>query len=218
MLASIHPLGERARYNRWSVTAGAYLLGSVASGAAAGALAALFGRLALGAAHPTARQVWTAVGALCLLAGALDLAGRAPSGWRRQVNEDWLGAYRGWVYGGGFGLQLGTGFATILVSASVPLVFVLAALSGAWAAAPVSAVHAWGSGVASAAGSGLVIGAVFGSARAVPVLALFGVDRPTRLRAFHRAMERGRVAASRLTGAGTAALGVAVFAAGVWGR
>src|SRR2546425_862992 len=37
MLASIHPLGERARRSRWGVTVTAYLLGSVAGGAGAGA-------------------------------------------------------------------------------------------------------------------------------------------------------------------------------------
>ena len=38
---------------------------------------------------------------------------------RRQVNEDWMGRYRGWVYGGAFGAQLGSGVATIVTSAAV---------------------------------------------------------------------------------------------------
>ena len=33
MLASIHPLGERARHNRFWITATAYIAGSVAGGA-----------------------------------------------------------------------------------------------------------------------------------------------------------------------------------------
>jgi hypothetical protein len=39
---------------------------------------------------------------------------RGPSGsgcpsWQRQVDERWLTTYRGWVYGAGFGFQLGAG-------------------------------------------------------------------------------------------------------------
>ena len=45
MLSSIHPLGERARHNRWSVTAAAYLLGSIAGGTIVSAVAATLGQL-----------------------------------------------------------------------------------------------------------------------------------------------------------------------------
>lgn len=45
--------------------------------------------------------------ALDLGLGALRLPGPA-----RQVDEDWLARYRGWVYGAGFGTQLGLGVVT----------------------------------------------------------------------------------------------------------
>jgi len=45
MLASINPLGERARNRRWSLTVTAYLVGSVLGGAVMGALLGLVGAL-----------------------------------------------------------------------------------------------------------------------------------------------------------------------------
>ena len=45
------------------------------------------------------------------------LPGRMP-GPRRQVNERWLDEYRGWVYGLGFGAQLGLGVSTVVSSAA----------------------------------------------------------------------------------------------------
>src|SRR6267143_1292208 len=114
MLASIHPLGERARNSRWGITVTAYLLGSAAGGAGAGAAAG-----------------WL-VATACLLATAVELrAGglRLPTV-RRQVDEDWLARYRGWVYGVGFGFQLGLGAVTIVTTAGVYLAWALALLSG----------------------------------------------------------------------------------------
>src|SRR5579884_3685059 len=132
MLASISPLGERARNNRWGLTASAYAVASTAAGAAVGAAAGGLGWLAGASPRPGAGWSWTlAVGAgACLLAALWDLRGR-PLPPRRQVNEDWLATYRGWVYGAGFGAQLGAGFATIVTSATVPLTFLLALLTGA---------------------------------------------------------------------------------------
>ena len=39
----------------------------------------------------------------------------------RQVNEAWLSKYRPWVYGGGFGWQIGAGVTTYVMTAAVPL-------------------------------------------------------------------------------------------------
>ena len=171
MLASIHPLGERAKHNRWAVTAAFYLLGSTAAGALLGA--------ALGALGLHAGPA--AVAALCVLAALVDASGRRPPSWRRQVNEDWLHRYRGWVYGVGFGFQLGLGVVTIVTTAAVYLAFTLAAVSGS-------------------APAGALIGAVFGLSRAAPVLLVGGVTAPDALRALH----------ARLAGAARWARGVTV--------
>ena len=48
----------------------------------------------------------------------------------RQVNELWLGKFRSWVYGVGFGWQIGVGFATYIMTAAVYLTVALAALTG----------------------------------------------------------------------------------------
>src|SRR3954453_7887018 len=144
MLTSISPLGERARGNRWSVTVAAYLLGSLVGGAAVGGLLGLAGELLL--------QPLPLVGAVvCIGAAIADLAGLLPRG-RRQVDEAWLNSYRGWVYGFGFGAQLGAGVVTIVSTASVYVTFAACWLAGA--ALP-----------------GLAIGAAFGAARAAT---LFG--------------------------------------------
>src|SRR5688572_4309873 len=109
MLSSIHPLGERSRHNRWGLTVAAHLLGSWAGGVVAFTAAAAVGLLL-----PTTVTVLAAAAAVA--AAALEVAGRVP-GPRRQVNEDWLQRYRGWVYGFGFGFQLGTGLMTTVTTA-----------------------------------------------------------------------------------------------------
>ena len=45
MLASIHPLGERSRRQRWGVTFGAFVAGSLAGGVLVGSAAGLAGHL-----------------------------------------------------------------------------------------------------------------------------------------------------------------------------
>lgn len=181
MLASIHPLGERAKHNRWSVTVTFYVVGSIAGGTLLGA--------AVGATSVRAAPL---VIALCCVAAAIVdwRIPRLPS-WRRQVNEDWLHRYRGWVYGFGFGFQLGLGIVTIVTTAAVYLTFTLAALSGS-------------------ARAGAVIGAVFGAARAAPLLLLVRVDAPERLREVHARLSRASAWAHRATVAGLvgAAIGV----------
>src|SRR4051794_37653013 len=113
MLASITPLGQRGRRTSYSLTAAGLVLGGALGGAAAGALAGALGALA-GLRGASAGPVLLAA---ALAAGlALDAAGRLPTV-HRQVNEDWLGAYRGWVCGLGFEVQLGAGPATIVTSA-----------------------------------------------------------------------------------------------------
>jgi sulfite exporter TauE/SafE len=183
MLASIHPLGERARNNRWFVTVTAYLMASFAGGALLGT--ALGGAGNVAALGVRARPVLLAV--LCLVAAAADLRQPWLPSWRRQVNEDWLNRYRGWVYGAGFGVQLGLGVATIVTTAGVYL----------WLAAAF---------LTASAGAGALIGGVFGLARAIPVLALGRVHGPAALRRAH----------SRLADwAGPVRLGTAALMAGL---
>jgi hypothetical protein len=196
MLASINPLGERARNQRWGVTYAWYLLGSVAGGATVGAAAGLVGAGLHRLVQPPPAVVAALVVAACVAALAVDLhvARLAAPTVRRQVNENWLGRYRGWVYGLGFGYQLGLGVVTIVTTASVHLTIVLAVLTGS-------------------VRGGLVVGAAFGLARALPLLAVVGVRGPGQLRqVLRRATDQDRLA--RWATLGVVVL-VAVVAAGV---
>src|SRR5687767_4471958 len=114
MLGSISPVGEASRGQRWWLTATAYTVASLLAGAAMGLLLGLLGA-ALFSAVDASTAMRLGVLALVLVAGALLDSGvlgwRLPS-WRRQVDERWLTTYRGWIYGAGFGFQLGTGVVT----------------------------------------------------------------------------------------------------------
>jgi hypothetical protein len=171
MLSSISPLGERARHSRWWVTTTAYLVGSLAGGLAVGGIAALLGS-ALPDAARTSSWSLVAVAVLLLVGLAIDLRGlpSVPS-WRRQVDEQWLTRYRGWVYGVGFGAQLGFGLVTIITSTTTYAVVLLAALTG----------HL---------GAGLAIGATFGVGRALPSLLMARVADPAALHAVFGRVER----------------------------
>lgn len=166
MLASITPLGERARGAVWWRTVAAYTVASTLGAAGWGAVLG-----ALGAVARPRPAVAAALVAVAALAAALaDLTGRVPT-LRRQVDERWLVTYRDWVYGAGFGVQLGLGVVTIVTSASLYLAWLVELLSG-------SALR------------GLAVGCAFGLARALPLLGVAGVDSPERLRAVHRAVAR----------------------------
>jgi hypothetical protein len=180
MLSSIHPLGERVRGNRFGVTSTAFVLASTAAGAALGLALGALGSLL----STVSGEVWwsaapwlLAAGALLALAADTRVLGLRPLGPHRQVDEDWLEVYRGWLYGAGYGAQLGVGFATIITTAAVHLTFLAALL------------------VASPVGGGFV-GGVFGLARGATLLAARRVDTPERLRALHRRMQALSPAAS----------------------
>jgi MFS family permease len=194
MLTSITPLGERGRRRRWSLTTAWYLLGSTAGGAGlgglAGVLATAAGKLSSGP------RVLVIVGALACAAAALADARRIrlPS-WRRQVDEDWLQRYRGWVVGGGFGIQLGFGLATIVSSASVYAALALAVLTGSfWAA--------------------VAIGTTFGLVRALPLLTVRGVRTGEALAALHRRVNAVAPRARTMTVAALAAGALALAVTG----
>lgn len=194
MLSSISPLGERARHSRWWVTTTAYLLGSLAGGLALGGLAGLVGEV-VPAAVRTSPWSLGALAVLFLVGLLLDLrdAPSVPS-WRRQVDEQWLTAYRGWVYGLGFGVQLGFGLVTIITSTTTYAVVLLAALSGQ-------------------VGAGLVVGGTFGLVRALPSLLMVRVRDRNQLRAVFGRIERWagsmRVVARLALGLAAVVLGVA---------
>lgn len=193
MLASITPLGERGRQRSWWTTATAYAVGSVAGGATTGALFGAAGLFVEPLVEP-------AVG--WLIVAGLVIAALFEMGWMpfalptnaRQVNEDWLDEYRGWVVGVGFGYQLGAAFFTIVTSASVYLTFLTALLTGS----------IWG---------GVAIGAVFGAARALPLLVVRNVTTPQALASVHRRMDALAATAHVVVAVGVGLL--AVVAVGV---
>jgi sulfite exporter TauE/SafE len=193
MLSSIHPLGERARHNRWAVTALAFTAGAVVSGAAVGLALGGAGSLLLDMT-PTTLLLTTA--ALALTAGILDLVGPKAPGPARQVNETWIGSFRGWVYGGAFGLELGLGVFTYVVTWGVYAALASALLT----ASPLA---------------GALVGATFGIGRSLSVLAAGYVDRPSRLVSFNRALARAGPMVR--TGASTAftTLGLVAIAGGL---
>jgi sulfite exporter TauE/SafE len=166
VLTSITPLGERGRHRRWRSTASWYVLGSTLGGVVLGALAGLLA-LALGASDPASNVLTFVAAAVCLIAAVWDATGRRPPSWKRQVDETWLGRYRGWVIGGGFGAQLGFGVATIVSTAAVYAALLLAVLTTSfWAA--------------------LAIGAAFGLARALPLLTVRRIQTNEALASLHR--------------------------------
>src|SRR5438045_3863723 len=128
MLASITPLGERGRQSRWSVTAIAFLIGATIAGAGAGALIGALGSIVVPAGVGWPARLVILSGAL-LVAVVLDVVPRRVPGPRRQVDERWLDHFRGWVYGLGFGAQLGVGVMTVVSSAATYVVLVAAFLS-----------------------------------------------------------------------------------------
>lgn len=185
MLSSITPLGEQGRASRWPVTATAYLLGSMLGGAGVGALGGGIGWLLPFevAAFTTAALVLLAAATAVAVLVECRLLPSLPTV-RRQVDEDWLHRYRGWVYGFGFGVQLGAGLMTIVTSPTVYVTLVLAAVTGSPPA-------------------GAVIGLVFGLTRALPVVGQRGVRTTARL-----ARSSQRLASLAPTGRAVAATGL----------
>lgn len=192
MLSSITPLGERGRSNRWGLTVASYIAGSTIGGALLGG--ALGG---LGSLLPRAPRVALAVLSLAAVAGLVLELGAAgshlPSN-HRQVSERWLDEYRGWVYGFGFGFQLGAGVVTIVTSAATYLTFIAAFTSHSLL-------------------GGTLIGATFGLVRALPVLLTRPVENPIALRTLLRRNARLAPVARRLAlGGQMVALGAALLA------
>jgi hypothetical protein len=125
MLSSITPLGQRGRGGSWARTVVGFWIGAVAAGVAVFTAAGILGSLlGLDRFNP-----WISLIAIAA-AAILDVSGVRPLGPHRQVDEDWLGRYRDWVIGFGFGAQLGLGFVTIVPSFGYWALLVVAASVG----------------------------------------------------------------------------------------
>jgi hypothetical protein len=182
MLGSITPLGERSRGMSWPVTFAAFTAGAITAGGLAGALLGALG--ALPGLGETGALIVLAAASAGSLAFDLGWSGLRLPGPRRQVDERWLHRYRGWVYGVAFGFQLGAGVLTVVTTSAVYLTLLAAFLSGSW-------------------GSGALIGAIFGAARAASLLPARSVQTPAAVVAIDGRLRRLDVPAQRLT---TAAL------------
>ena len=193
MLASMSPVGELGRGQRWLVTLGAYVIGSVIGGLTAGALLGGVGAVVLAGVPDGIILTGFAMLAAAGLALETMVGDRGLPTWRRQVDERWLTRYRGWVYGLGFGLQLGTGVMTIVTSSVVYLTFAAALLTR--------------SSIAGAA-----IGALFGLTRALPLAGTWRVRSPQMLADLHRRLHRRRRVTVRLAYGVQAVTAVAVGA------
>jgi len=185
MLSSINPLGERTRNQGFWVTVSWYLLGSLMGGLVLGSVSGAVGWLL-----PSGTWRAIAVIVVCAVGAGLDAAGRQPPSIHRQVNENWLAKYRGWVYGLGFGFQLGLGVVTIVTTASVYTTIALAVLSG-------SVLF------------GAVVGAIFGVARAVAIFLVARADDPATLRGVMRRLQDG-LPRARLLAIGSQAVAAVV--------
>lgn len=187
MLTSITPLGERGRGQRWGVTATALTIGHLAGGAVLG------GALAVGSVarrarwEPSTMSMALLIAAIGIVAAAGDLRGvRLPG--RRQVDERWMTTFRGWVYGLGFGVQLGMGVVTVVNT------WLLVAMIGAGLLLdPLSACG---------------IGVGYGAVRALMTLPVGRVRSVEQLKRVHRGLDRFE----RAAGYGTMAVVTAVGA------
>jgi MFS family permease len=168
MLATVTPLAEGGRGHRYRSTATWFIAGATVGGATLGLVMAA---LALGVRAASLSTVALALVAVsvALLAAASDtrLGGFRLPFHSRQVNERWLDQFRPWVYGAGFGWQIGAGLVTYIKTASLYLMMVLAALT----ANPLVA---------------FAIGALFGLTRGLAVLLGRTITSPDALAAFHR--------------------------------
>jgi hypothetical protein len=169
MLSTITPLGERGRGRRFAATAAWFVLGALLGGAMLGA-AVMPLALAARQLGPAVAAGIAAVVATLGAAGDLGLLGFHLPVLCRQVDEQWLDRYRSWVYGVGFGWQIGVGLATYVMTTAVVVTVALAVLTGS----PLAA---------------LVVGVLFGLVRGLAVLLTARVRTAAALMALHRRME-----------------------------
>src|SRR5215510_6704053 len=168
MLSQITPIGEASRGYRYTATARWYVLGALAGGASLGGAMALLA-IVVRAVDATSSALLLGAAVAALVGAVVDsgVLGFGPPFFLRQVNELWLGKYRAWLYGTGFGWQIGAGVVTYIMTAAV---FVTIAL-GALTAGPVAA---------------LVVGVTFGLVRGLAVYLTARVRSTVDLHELHR--------------------------------
>ncbi len=197
MLSSITPMTEAGRGHRFGATAAWFVAGSVVGGLCLGALAAgaAQGVAVLGLAVET--RVALAAG-LALITASVDLGvgGVDLPIFRRQVNDAWLRRYRSWVYGAGFGWQIGFGVATYIMTAGVFLTIGLAVLT----ASPLQP---------------LAVGATFGLVRGSAVYLGRSATTPAALGRVHERLDAA-APATRAAAAGVQVVAAAVLASLAW--
>ncbi|MFM7068347.1 MAG: hypothetical protein ACKOYM_02700, partial [Actinomycetes bacterium] len=163
MLSTITPMAERSRGRRWSLTAGWFVLGASLGGATMGLGAAVLA-WGVGLLQLSTNTVLAVAAVAAIVTAAMDSGvGTEMPHHRRQVDEAWLDQFRSWVYGLGFGWQIGTGLMTYIMTGGVYLTMVLAALTGR----PVAA---------------LAVCTLFGLTRGLMILLGVRLTTPERLR------------------------------------
>lgn len=174
MLSVITPMSERGRGRRFAVTSAWFIIGAILGGSTLGLIAVVLAVLvhSIGIAAMVAAGIGAMTALVCAGSDLKSFGFQLP-GHTRQVNEYWLDTYRGWVYGAGFGWQIGVGVSTYIMTAAVYLTVILAALT----ASPIMA---------------LAICTLFGLLRGMMILLTFRVHTPERLRSFHRGFARLR--------------------------
>ena len=191
MLSTFTPLSERGRGRRYWMTATWFIVGAALGGAALGGISALGAAIigALGTQY--SHSMLFILGALFALGSAIDFGALGPAlpHHPRQVDETWLRQFRRWFTAGGFGIQIGFGLATYIMTTGVYLTMLIGALSG-------SPLLAFFTGL----GFGVVRGAL--------VLTGSRITSSERLLAFHRRLESLREPFRRITAATLAACAV----------
>ncbi|HEY3673205.1 MAG TPA: hypothetical protein VGN51_19875 [Acidimicrobiia bacterium] len=168
MLSQLTPVGEASRGYRYRTTAAWFVLGAVVGGATIGAVMAGLAAV-VSAIGATSTALLGVAAGLAVLGATVDtgVLGFMPPFFKRQVNEYWLSKYRAWVYGSGFGWQIGAGVTTYIMTAAVLVTVAFGALT----AGPVAA---------------MVLGVFFGLARGLAVLLTARSRSTTELFALHR--------------------------------
>ena len=196
MIDTIGPRGHEGGRAVTIAACAAFAIGAPIGGAITFGLLALLGQLAVGAAGELAYLVAAAVAVAAAIADARGAPIRPQI--RRQLPEAWRRNLPMSIAGFGYGILLGLGFTTFVLS------------FGVWALAAIS--FALGEPA-----TGLAIGVAFGVGRALPICAIAPIaNRPAGIRAVEAMANRpGLLRGARLgDAAALVVVGVALVAGG----